>query len=116
MLAGKAQNPCADFALGLLHQRPHWQAINESARPLRILKLNTIPKPCERDGGGFAETGWDVDESGIAFRATGQPFGFGTAIAFTTRNATLVVVGRRFFRGGLKKAVELRRDHNSPPS
>jgi hypothetical protein len=75
--------------------------------------MNAIPKPREHDCGGLAETGWDV---GIAFRAAGQPFGFGTAIAFTTRNATLVVVGRRFFRGGLKKAAELRRDHNSPPA
>lgn len=75
-----------------------------------------VPKPCEHDDGGFAETGWDVDELGTAFRATGQPFGFGTAIPFTIRNAMLVVVGRRFFRGGLEKAVELRRDRNSPPS
>jgi hypothetical protein len=28
----------------------------------------------------------------------------------------LEVVGRRFLRGGLKKAVELRRHHGSPPS
>jgi hypothetical protein len=31
-------------------------------RPLRILKVNTIPKPCEHDGGCFAKTGWDVYE------------------------------------------------------
>jgi hypothetical protein len=101
--------------LGLFHQRPHWQTINETARPLRILKLNTIPKPSEHDGGGFAKTGWNVDEPRIAFRVAGQPFGFGTVIAFATRKATLVVVGRQFFRGGLKKAVESRRDHSSPP-
>jgi hypothetical protein len=100
----------------LFHQRPHWQTINETARPVWILKWNTIPKPSEHDGGGFAKTGWNVDESRIAFRAAGQPFGFETVIAFATRKATLVVVGRRFFRGGLKKAVELKSAHGSPPS
>jgi hypothetical protein len=71
-------------------------------------KLNTIPKPRERDGGGFAKTSWDVDELRIAFRAADQPFGFGTVIAFTTGKATLVVVGRQFFRDGLKEVVKLR--------
>jgi hypothetical protein len=79
-------------------------------------KLNTIPKPCKRNGGGFAKTSWNVDEPRIAFRIAGQPFGFGTVIAFATRKTTLVVVGRRFAGGGLKKVAELRQAHGSPPS
>ena len=64
--------------------------------------MSTIPKPCEHDGGGFAKTGWDVDESRIAFRATGEPSSFGTAIAFTTCQAALIVVGS-VVRGPVKK-------------
>ena len=60
------------------------------------MKLNTIPKPCEHVGGGFAGTGWNVNELRIAFCAADRPFGFGTAIALTTRKAALVVAGRRF--------------------
>ena len=47
--------PFTSVGLGLLHQRPHWQAINEAARPVRILKLDTIPQPGKHDGGSFAK-------------------------------------------------------------
>jgi hypothetical protein len=61
-----SSEPLFDFCIGLLYERPHWQAINETARPsfaMRSIRLdNTIPKPCEHHGGGFAETGWDVDQ------------------------------------------------------
>jgi hypothetical protein len=33
------------------------------------LVVNTIPKLCEDNGGGFAEAGWDVDELRLAARA-----------------------------------------------
>jgi len=88
----------------LAHERPHWQAINESARPLRILNLNTVPKPCEHDGSGFAETGWDIYELRAAGRARIVP-----------RQTGLVVVGR-VARGRLKKGVEQNPAHDSPPS
>jgi hypothetical protein len=78
--------------------------------------LNTIPKPGENDGGGFSKTSRDVDESRTAFRAAGQPFGFGTVIAVTAREARLVIVWRRFARGGLKKSVGRKSAHDLPPS
>ena len=82
---------------------PSWHAINEPMRPLRISKLNTIPKPCEHDGGGFAKTGWDVDELGTAGRARIVP-----------RQTGLIGVGR-VARGGLKEGVEWKPAHGSPP-
>ncbi len=45
---------------------PHRQAINDAARPFRLVEVNAIPKPCERDGGGFAEISWNVDELRMA--------------------------------------------------
>jgi hypothetical protein len=66
--------------------------------------MNTIPKPSKNDSGGFAETGWDVDElrpavlAGIVLRQTG-----------------LIVVGH-IARGGLKKGIERKLDHGWPPS
>jgi hypothetical protein len=80
------------------------QAINEAARPLRILKLNTIPNPCEHDGGGFGKTSGDVDElrtAGCARIATSKP--------------SLVV---EWFMAGcaIEKLVEARQVHRSPPS
>jgi hypothetical protein len=50
---------------------------------LGIPELNTIPKPCEGDASGLTETGWDVYELRIAFRATDQPLGFVAVAAFT---------------------------------
>jgi hypothetical protein len=47
----------------------HLQAVNKTTWPRWILKLNTIPNPRERDGGGFAKTSRNVDESRIAGRA-----------------------------------------------
>jgi hypothetical protein len=35
--------------------------------------LKTVPEPREDDGGGFAETGGDVDELRFAFRNTISP-------------------------------------------
>src|ERR1700722_20233690 len=98
-----SRQPLFDFPLRLLHERPHCQPINESARPIRISKLNTIPKPCEHDGGGFAQTGWDVAELRAAGRAR-----------IVRRQTGLIVVGR-IARGGLKKYVEQRSAHFSPP-
>jgi hypothetical protein len=45
--------------------------------------MNTVPKPCEYNGGGFAETRWNVDELRIAGRARIAP-----------RQTRLVVIGR----------------------
>jgi len=80
------------------------QAINEAARPLRILELNTIPNPCEHDGGGFAKTSGDVDElrtDRCARIATSKP--------------SLVV---EWLMAGcaIEKPVEARQVHRSPPS
>src|ERR1039458_4724755 len=80
------------------------QAINEAARPLRILKLNTIPNPCEHGGGGFAKTSGDVDElrtDRCARIATSKP--------------SLVV---EWFMAGcaIEKLVEARQVHRLPPS
>ena len=89
----------------LLSECSHRPAIDEAAWPLRILKLNTIPKPCEHEGGGFAETGWDVGElraAGCARIATGKP--------------SLVVEWFMAARCAIEKPVEARRVHNSPPS
>ena len=82
----------------LAHERPHWQAINESARPsfamLEIRLGNTIPKPCVHDGGGLAESGRDIDELRAAGRARIVP-----------RQTGLVVVGR-VACSGLKEVGE----------
>jgi hypothetical protein len=102
--------------LGLFHERSHRQAINEAARPLGILEVSAIPKPRERDSGSLAEASRYVNELRMAIRTAGQPFVFGTVISFTTRKATLVVVGCRLAGGGLKKVVESKPVHNSPPS
>src|SRR6266568_1828737 len=99
-----SRQPLFDFPLRLLHERPHWQTIDETARPLRILKSNTVPKPREHDGGGFAETGRNIDELRMASRARIVPCQTG-----------LVVIGR-VARGGLKKGVERKSAHDSPPS
>jgi len=48
--------PSANIVSGLFHERPHRQAVNEAARPRGILQMSAIPKPRERDGGGFAKT------------------------------------------------------------
>jgi len=57
----------------------------------------------------------DVDELRMAFRGAGQPFGFGTVVAFATGKAALVVVRRRLLGDGLKKVVVLKLAHVWPP-
>jgi hypothetical protein len=67
-------------------------------------KLNTIPNPRKRSGGGFVKTSWNIDElktavlAGIVHRQTG-----------------LVVIGH-IARGGLKKGIERKLAHGWPPS
>jgi hypothetical protein len=68
--------------------------------------MNVIPEPGQYDGGRFAKSGRVVDQLRTAVCPTGQPLSFGTAIAFATCKATLVVVRRRFFCGGSEKVVE----------
>jgi hypothetical protein len=54
-------NPFLGLVSGLFHKRPHRQAINEAARPRGIPQVSAIPKPRERDGGGFAKASWNVN-------------------------------------------------------
>ena len=78
------------------------QAINEPTRPLRILKLNTVPKPCEYNGGGFAKAGWNVDELRMAGRANAKGFRFVRISVGAAGQSTWVVIGL-VARGGLEK-------------
>jgi len=79
------------------------------------LEVNAIPEPGQDDGGGFAETGGDVDELRMAFRVAGPPFGFGTVIAFAAGKTALVVVRRSLLCDGLKKVIVMKRAQVWPP-
>ena len=107
-LTQQVSQPLLHLDFRLFHQGPHRQAKSEAARPLRILKLNTIPKPCEHDGGCFAEAGWNVDE----LRTTISPI-------VATSKPSLVVewfMARGAIKRAIEKTVEARRVHRSLPS
>jgi hypothetical protein len=87
--------PFADFLFRLFDECPHWQAINETARPIGVLGANTIPKPCQNGGGCFAKTSWNVDELRMTDRTS-----------VTSRQAGLVAIGRTTTRSGSKKGIE----------
>jgi len=59
-------HPLPHFALGLFHQRPHGQAVDEATGPRRCVFVVggnlTIPKPGEDHAGGLAEAGGDIDQ------------------------------------------------------
>lgn len=57
----------------LLNECAHWQAINETTRPISALFFNAVPEPCEDDGDGFATAGGDVDQARFAFRVFSKP-------------------------------------------
>ncbi len=101
--------PFADFPFRLFHQRSHWQAINQAARPLRIIELNTIPKPGEDDCGGLAEAGWDVDELRAAAGAAPKPLFLVAGLkVLSTSQTPLVIIWRPFLsHRSLKELVEV---------
>jgi hypothetical protein len=84
-------DPLLGLVLGLFHERSHRQAINEAARPLRIMNLDAIPKPCEHDGGCFAEAGWNVDELRTTISPIIKPLSLDAPLAFATCKSALVV-------------------------
>ena len=59
-------DPLFHCPCGLLHERPHGQAIDEAARPGvaggGIGLGDAVPQPREDDGSSFAEAGRDVDQ------------------------------------------------------
>ena len=81
------------------------QAINEAARPLRILKLNTIPNPCEHDGGGFGKTSGDVDELRTTISPIIKPLSLDAPLAFATCKSALVVKRSLMVTSGQFKEV-----------
>src|ERR1035437_1694447 len=96
--------PLTNVFLRLFDQCPHRQAINETAWPLWILKLNTIPKPCQNDSGRFAKASRDVDELGMAIRAR------------IAASKPSLVVERLMACGGVEERVVLKPAHDLPPS
>src|ERR1043166_6315858 len=123
VLPSESQNPPADFALRLLHERPHRQAIDETTRPRAIydfrftifdLRCDAIPKPGQNDRRGFAQAGRDVDQSRVTFAADLQRFWFVGARVRATRQPALVAI-RRVARPRLEEFVESKSIHGSPP-
>ncbi len=84
--------PLFRFPCGLLHERPHRQAIDETAWPILTFQNHPIPQPREDDGGSFAEAGRNLDQPGLA----GRLF----------RQAALVIVGLIAAGGGGEELFE----------
>ncbi|HNT16233.1 MAG TPA: hypothetical protein PKO21_15455 [Verrucomicrobiota bacterium] len=96
--------PFFDFRIRLLHERPHGQAINESARPGFTLEVEAIPQPRQYHGSGFTETSGDIDELRLAGRAILQSLRFASISLRAAGQPTLVTVGSvGMVRGLMKK-------------
>ncbi|MCI0534794.1 MAG: hypothetical protein L0Z50_06175 [Verrucomicrobiales bacterium] len=67
-----------------------------------------VPEPGQNDGGGFAKTGWDINQTRVAVGSTGKPFLLATIAPFAGREPALIIKRALLMSGGcFEELVEI---------